>query len=196
MRSVLREGQCLHITVVWTGGCAGGTTATNWRCLQTHRHWLPHQDLYARLHGTRSTERLKLHWIDNIAVDLSRFGLTIVEAIHKARNRQQWRRYAWQSEHATSASPRHSRRRGLLFLLKSVSNLSWQTFHLIRSPYKFLWNKNCTPYVNWFVCFTNILWLFIADHVSGKGNKIGHVHLSFHFHSSFWTLTSWPYTIP
>jgi len=38
---------------------------------------LPHQALYARLHGTRTPGRPELCWVDNIAADVSK--LTIVE---------------------------------------------------------------------------------------------------------------------
>jgi len=42
---------------------------------------LPHQFLFARLHGTRATRRPKLRWVGNVTADVSKLGLAIVEAM-------------------------------------------------------------------------------------------------------------------
>jgi len=46
---------------------------------------LPHQALYARLQDMRPAARPELRWVDNIAADVGKPGLTIVEPTRKAR---------------------------------------------------------------------------------------------------------------
>ena len=53
----------------------------------SHMHRLSHQALYTRLHGarvTRPTGSPKLRWVDNIAADVSKLGLSSASSKQRA----------------------------------------------------------------------------------------------------------------